>query len=255
MTDRTKYATGLLNEFRAAYAAQQAHTGKNLAAGAPLGEWNNPEVDQALDRARSRAQLVLDEIAPGWRGVLARKPWHQTENAFLDRFAADQIVLLTEGDEIRAKLRGDADEIVAGNLHCWVWTNEVARRWHKSEFADAVDEASKSVNAEVQEKIGRRDLGEVKLFQFIYGQGEASADSPRLTFGEDNPMTEKDRREGAMRMSAGWFTAVRNLLAHLAGMNLEKYQALEYLAALSIIARWADEASVNRGGAEQTGPE
>jgi uncharacterized protein (TIGR02391 family) len=250
MAERTEYAVDQLNQYRAAYAAHQASTGKKLATGVPINEWSDPVAEQNLQTARARIHLVLDEISPGWRAVLSRKPWHQSEDAFLDRFAADQVVLLTEGVEIRARLRGDADEIVAQNLHAWVWTNEVARRWHKGEFADAVDEASKSVNYQVQEKVGRRDLGEVKLFQFIYGQGEATSESPRLAFDEANPMTERDRRQGAMQFAAGWFTAVRNLLAHLVGVNLEKYRALEYLAALSIIARWADEASVNTRKAE-----
>ncbi len=247
LSDRAQYAAECLNDFRAAIVAQQQAAGKKLAGGAPLNEWNDPEADRELDRARARAKAVLDEVHPGWRAVLEKKSWHQTEDSVINRIAGEQVVALTEGDEIRIKLRGDADEIVGGALHSWVWTVEVARRWHKGEYADAVDEASKAVNYSVQSKVCRNDLGEVKLFQQVYSIEPASKDKPRLRFGDPNTVTERDRRQGAMQLSAGWYTAVRNLLAHRAGLSLEKYPALEYLAALSIIARWADEATVDTG--------
>lgn len=248
MDERTASAVEILNSYHEAYLARQNATGCALGSKTPsFADLTDPVAEEELREARARLTIVLDEILPGWRAQLASKSRWQTEDAFLDRLATDQVIQLTEGARIRAQLRGGADEVVADTLHRWVWTQDVARRWSKSEYGDAVAEAAKSVNAEVQRKISRTDMGETKLFQFVFGTGQSSPQSPRLRFGDANPHVETDRRRGAMEFSAGWFTAVRNLLAHRAGVDLEEYGALEYLAALSIIARWSDEAHVDTG--------
>lgn len=245
MNDRTAFAISQLNEFRSAIASQRKGALQKFAAGAALHEFGDAESERRLDETRGRLKMVLDEVAPGWRAQLSVKPWHQSEDAFLDKFASEQIVKLSEGTAIQAQLRSDAGTIVGENLHAWVWTTETSRKWHKDEYVDAITEAAKSVNEHVQSKAGRDNLGETKLFQELYSDKPAEVGKPRLRFGETNQLTERDRRTGAMYFSVGWYTAIRNVLSHSSGMALEKYRALEYLAALSIIARWAQEAIVD----------
>lgn len=245
MDDRAAFAVAQLNEFRSNLAGQQEIVVQKLASGAALHELRNHDRERHLDASRARVKLVLDEVAPGWRTQLAAKPWLQTEDTFLDKLASEQIVKLTEGVEIQTRLRSDVGSIIGETLHEWVWTAETARKWHKNEYVDAVTEAAKSVNERVQAKTGRDDIGETKLFQELYSDKPAGAGKPRLRFGETNQVIERDRRFGAMQFSAGWFTAIRNVLSHSSGFQLEKYRALEYLAALSILARWAEEADVD----------
>lgn len=245
MDDRADYAVAVLNEFRSNFAGQQDDVAQKMASGAALHEFRSPDRERHLDASRARVKLVLDEISPGWRQQLAAKSWLQSEDAFLDKFAGEQIVKLTEGAEIQTRLRSDIGTIVGQNLHEWVWTSETARRWHKDEYVDAVTEAAKSVNEHVQAKAGRDDIGETKLLLELYSDKPAGPGKPRLRFGETNQQIERDRRSGAMHFSAGWFTAIRNVLSHSSAFQLEKYRALEYLAALSILARWADEADVD----------
>lgn len=254
LSERDTYAVDRLNEYLRLYEEQQDNTGRLLEAGTPITQWRNPSADRELARARVVAKRVLDEVAPQWRSALASKGAFTTEDKVIADVAFEQVILITEGKDIADGLASEADEIVAAALHPWVWTTDVFRRWQKEEYADAVDEASKSVNAAVQQKMKRHNLGEVKLFQYIYGEGTSTPDTARLRFGETNPHIEQDRRRGAMNFSVGWFTAVRNLLAHKEKMTVAKQHALEYLAALSIIARWADEAIVDDGSSAENHP-
>jgi hypothetical protein len=47
-----------------------------------------------------------------------------------------------------------------------------------------------------------------------------------------------------MAFAEGLFAGVRNPLAHESDTDLDEEVALEYLAAISVLARWVDEAVV-----------
>jgi hypothetical protein len=49
-----------------------------------------------------------------------------------------------------------------------------------------------------------------------------------------------------MALAEGIFAGIRNPLTHEAGIELDEQVALEYLAALSILARWVDDSTVER---------
>ena len=53
-------------------------------------------------------------------------------------------------------------------------------------------------------------------------------------------------RQGAMSFGVGCFQAIRNPVGHLPNdeHELTEQQALERLAALSLLARWVDEADI-----------
>lgn len=49
-----------------------------------------------------------------------------------------------------------------------------------------------------------------------------------------------------MAFAEGVFSGIRNPLGHEYGFDLTEQQALEYLAALSVLARWVDEATIEQ---------
>ena len=51
-------------------------------------------------------------------------------------------------------------------------------------------------------------------------------------------------QRGARTFAEGVFAGIRNPLAHEADQEMPEQQALEYLAALSVLARWVDESTV-----------
>ncbi|CAD12002.1 hypothetical protein (fragment), partial (plasmid) [Streptomyces coelicolor A3(2)] len=52
------------------------------------------------------------------------------------------------------------------------------------------------------------------------------------------------QHEGAAAFARGVYVAIRNPIAHELGDELKEHEALEQLAAFSLLARWVDDATV-----------
>ena len=52
------------------------------------------------------------------------------------------------------------------------------------------------------------------------------------------------RQEGLHHLSSGAYAGIRNVAAHSHDPGWSEQEAVEYLAVLSIVARWADETEV-----------
>ncbi|MFJ8747358.1 TIGR02391 family protein [Embleya sp. NPDC127516] len=61
---------------------------------------------------------------------------------------------------------------------------------------------------------------------------------------DDGSDTFRSRHDGAGSFARGVFSAIRNPIAHELDHELEENEALEQLAAFSILARWIDAAGV-----------
>ena len=61
---------------------------------------------------------------------------------------------------------------------------------------------------------------------------------------DDGSDTYKSVQRGAMTFAEGVFAGIRNPLSHEAEQELSEQEALEYLAALSVLARWVDRSEV-----------
>ena len=66
-------------------------------------------------------------------------------------------------DEVAAALGDDAPELSAAGMHPWVWSGACSL-WGSGHYAEAVRAASVKVNAETQNRVGRRDVAETDLF-------------------------------------------------------------------------------------------
>ena len=103
------------------------------------------------------------------------------------------------------------------------------------------------MNAETQNKIARRDVSETDLFKQAFSLDAAVPGKARLRrMSPEDSDTYRSAQRGAMALAEGIFAGIRNPLAHEAGMELDEQAALEYLAALSILARWVDDSTVER---------
>ena len=58
---------------------------------------------------------------------------------------------------------------------------------------------------------------------------------------DDGSDTYKSVQRGAMTFAEGVFAGIRNPLTHESDQELSEQEALEYLAALSVLARWVDQ--------------
>lgn len=201
----------------------------------------------SADEVVKKAQVVeqiLDRVVPGWRSDIDKKDRQRWSRHYEAAIRAREALL--RANEIKTNLGDDAPEISAANLHPWVWSG-AASLWRSGHCRSAVEDAAKKVNAETQNKVGRRDVSETRLFQEAFSLDAPKAGKPRLRrMKDDGSETYKSVQRGAMALAEGIFAGIRNPLTHEANQELGDQVALEYLAALSVLARWVDESTLEK---------
>lgn len=198
--------------------------------------------DTEVTKQAQVIEKILDRVVPGWRTeIKLRKTnrWTRHSEAAI-RAKAE----LERQEEISKSLGDDAPALSAAALHPWVWGG-ASSLWRSGHFREAVEGAIRKLNAETQNKLGRRDVSEVDLFNQGFSEQPASAKNARLhRIPNDGSRTFKSVQRGARTFADGVFAGIRNPLAHEADQEMPEQQALEYLAALSVLARWVDESTL-----------
>ena len=131
-------------------------------------------------------------------------------------------------------------------LHETVW-RAASGQWSAGHHTDAILEAAKAVNSMLQTKIDSHDLSEVQLVREAFSQNAAAPGKPRLRFPMiKDAKTRESMTQGALSFGVGCFQAIRNPVGHLpnAEHDLTQQEALERMAALSLLARWIEQADV-----------
>lgn len=187
-------------------------------------------------------EKILERVVPNWRTEIELSKtnrWTRHREAAIR--AREE---LSRQEEIRQNLGDDAPQISVADLHPWVWSG-ARSLWQSGHFRSAVEDAAKKVNAETQNKVVRRDLGETKLFQEAFSEKPAEPGKARLRRTKpDGSDTYKSVQRGAMALAEGIYAGIRNPFNHDDPKGIDEQVALEYLAALSVLARWVDESAV-----------
>lgn len=190
-------------------------------------------------------EKIFDRVIPGWRSEIELRSsnrWTRHREAAI-RTKAE----LERQEEIRENLGDDAPELSAANLHPWIWGG-AASLWKSGHYREAVEGAIRKLNAEAQNKLGRRDVSETDLFNQAFSEQSATAKNPRLhRMPDDGSKTFRSVQRGARVFAEGVFAGIRNPLAHEVNQEMPEQQALEYLASLSVLARWVDESTLEVG--------
>lgn len=194
-------------------------------------------------------EQILDIVMPHWRllEVGPSDAWDTLEQWQIIRKAAMRAKeAMSRHQELRENIGENAPELSAARLHPWVWDG-ARSLWQSRHYRSAVEDALKKVNAEAQNKVDRRDVSETNLFREAFSENPPQAGKPRLRrMANDGSDTYKSLQRGAMALAEGIYAGIRNPLNHEAPSDLSDQVALEYLAALSVLARWVDEATVEK---------
>jgi hypothetical protein len=212
------------------------HPSPNVIASFPRGP---------AEEIAGQAQVVekiLERVIPRWRETVPvdkHRQWGQHREAAL-RARAE---LLRE-EELKENLGENAPELSAAELHRWIWSGAKSL-WQSGHYREAIEGAIRKLNAEAQNKVGRRDVSEADLFKQAFTLDTAVQGKARLRrMPPDDSDTYKSVQRGAMTFAEGVFAGIRNPLSHEADQELSEQEALEYLAALSVLARWVDASTV-----------
>lgn len=202
--------------------------------------------DAEVARQAQVVEKIFDRVIPTWRTDIENSKnnrWTRHREAAIR--AREELV---RAEEIRQNLGDDAPQISAAHLHPWVWSG-ARSLWQSGHFVQAVRDAATKLNAETQNKVGRRDVSETDLFKQSFSLDEAKPGKSRLRrMPPEDSDTFRSLQRGAMAFAEGVFAGIRNPLSHETDQELSDQVALEYLAALSVLARWVDESTVEHAG-------
>jgi uncharacterized protein (TIGR02391 family) len=133
-------------------------------------------------------------------------------------------------------------------LHPKIWVAAFAQ-WAAGHRHEAVFASAKAIDSMLKAKLNRRDISGVQLIQEAFSTNAPSDGKPRLRFSEiDDAQTRQSITQGAPSFGVGCFQAIRNPVGHPPNdeHELTQQEALERLASLSLLARWIEQASVER---------
>jgi hypothetical protein len=187
-------------------------------------------------------EKILARVVPAWR---TQVPTDKHHTWGLQREAATRAMTeLVRDQEIRDNLGENAPELSAAELHPWIWSGAKSL-WQSGHYREAVEGAIKKLNAETQNKIRRRDVSETDMFKQAFSLDAPKSGKARLRrMKDDGSDTYRSVQRGAMNFAEGIFAGIRNPLTHEAAQELTEQETLEYLAALSVLARWVDASEV-----------
>ncbi|MFD6426480.1 TIGR02391 family protein [Streptomyces sp. NPDC060198] len=190
-------------------------------------------------------EQILDRVLPRWRAEVPDGDNKRVNRWCQHREAAQRAdAALLRDAEVHERLGDNAPQLSASTMHRWVWDG-ARSLWHSGHFREAVTAAARKVNAETQNKVGRRDASETALFQSVFSKDAPRAGQPRLRLRpDDGSDTFRSVQRGAAAFAEGCYAALRNPNSHEDGLpELPEHQALEQLAAFSVLARWVEEAA------------
>lgn len=201
--------------------------------------------DKVVAQHAHVVEQILDRVTPDWKASAIESPKNRRWASLRDSAARGKAALERE-DEIRDRLGDGAPQLDAGQLHSWAWESG-APYWRTGHFHQAVMQAAIRINAETQAKLGRRDASETDLFNQAFSLDAPRANVPRLRLiDDDGSKTYESMHRGARAYAEGLYSAIRNPGVHDGAREMSQQEALEQLAAFSILARWIDQSTVNR---------
>ncbi|MFF1519721.1 TIGR02391 family protein [Streptomyces sp. NPDC058305] len=248
-----------VTEFKEAFKAfMELHTetkdagfGRGLLPAAVARDGVSPEVLQAaadrVARAAGRASAApgltqmyigvvgfpkpLDPIA-AWKTVITPKPLLEPSDV-LD--SAEQILGRLEAltDKAEAELPPTTG---VEAMHPTIW-GAARKLWLDGHFRLAVQSAAETLISQLKTRTGLANMDATNVYEKVF-----NAKSPVLTWpGDPNDRTVSSMQNGLSKYAPGLNMTVRNTATHVASDEMTAQQALERLAALSLLAHWIDE--------------
>lgn len=219
---------------------------KQLSSSSPATPGKKAQIYSEINHRLMTVQEIMDRVRPG----LGKTAFVRRYRSAYATEAAETAVEWVIGDlerraEREANLRTPAPKLSADELHPWVW--EPARSlWDTTHYREAVQAAATLINAKVQQLVRRTDESDANLMKSVFSEQDPRTGQPRLRWpGNPTDLTVRAMNNGIRGFAVGLFSAVRNPATHSTG-DTSRQEALEQLAALSLLARWIEQCIVLR---------
>ncbi|QAY60464.1 hypothetical protein ET475_11010 [Microbacterium protaetiae] len=210
-----------------------------VKAAVPPGEYWSDRASPINDDAElmlSTVQRVLFQVDPANTNPLLPPNYSDSDTELRVRRA---LGALQDIEETNEHLAPEAPEFVADRLHPRVW-GAAAVIWDTGEYRIAVGQAALALAMHLKAR-SKSKLSDRKLVQDVFSLDPPKPGGVRLQFpGERDDESWRSRQSGLHLLAQGTFAGIRNIAAHEDEPWPEQV-ALEFLAVLSVVARWSDE--------------
>lgn len=157
------------------------------------------------------------------------------------------IGVLQQREQTRTKEAGENVTLAADQLHPWVWGTAL-HFWGDAGYDSAVHMAAFAVAELTRRKVERPDVDDKDLYYEVFSTDAPQPGAPRLRFPVvdhvDEPEVWTSMHAGAQLFAMGCAHGIGDPETH--SFNLTEQQALERLAALSVLAEWVNVCEVVR---------
>lgn len=121
-------------------------------------------------------------------------------------------------------------------MHPTIW-GAARKLWLDGHFRLAVQSAAETLISQLKTRTGLANMDATNVYEKVF-----NAKSPVLTWpGDPSDRTVSSMQNGLSKYAPGLNMTVRNTATHVASDEMTAQQALERLAALSLLAHWIDE--------------
>lgn len=213
------------------------------AAYASGGHRWNPTCEKFNDAATMLLPTV-EQVFKALNSLPAQElhPPSYTEGDETVRAVKQALGILRDREEWSVRLSPQAPTFAADRFHPWIW-QAAAAFWDAGQPAAAVESGAKSLTARIQQKSGLT-LVDRELAAEVFS-AKASSNRVRLWLPGDRATDMwRSRQDGLHNLAMGAYAGIRNVVAHSHEPGWSEQESLEYLAVLSAVARWADEAEL-----------
>ena len=209
-------------------------------------------VDEAAGRAGSAAGFtnayfnvqgagIVDPIA-SWHTITQPKPLLEPENIL----SACGLMLGRLDEKIAAAEAGVSPGIDPETLHPLVW-GAARSLWRDEHYRLAVVAAAEAIVGQLKTRTGRNDKSDTALWQETFSDAPPLPGKPRLRWpGDPYDQTVKSMNAGLRQLAPGLQLTIRNVATHNQ-TELRPADAMERIAALSLLAKWGGALRARRG--------
>lgn len=211
------------------------------------GYWDLPDwkdLDAKILAALPGALRIAYEADPAAHGMMQSPDGQWFPKWTNAREGAVRAIGAIESDaEVAAALAPVGPRLLAGDLHHVVWAS-AAELWDQGHRRLALQTAATMVDSHLKAKLDVVKPSDYELVtQAFTPKPKPGAKVLRFTQYLAGSEDWNSAHQGAMAFGQGCMLAIRNLSTHRP-VEPGSQLALEQLAALSVLARWIDEAEV-----------
>ncbi|MFG2919774.1 TIGR02391 family protein [Kitasatospora sp. NPDC048298] len=177
---------------------------------------------------------AIDPIA-AWQSMTQPKPVLEPDDVL---GMCDQILGRLEALTLKAEIEAPPTVGVEA-MHPLVW-GSARKLWNDGHFRQAVAAAAEALINQVKTRTGRNDVPETSLWQQVFSNAAPEPGAPRLRWpGDARDRTVSAMNSGLRSFAPGAQMLIRDMAVH-GTHEMQAQEALERLAALSLLAHWVD---------------